>query len=167
MNEKTESSNKTLTYFNKQKVILIIKKVSKFSLGTTLFVLLSYFFSLLSNVNGKEVSEDYYSNGVPNIIGLLDSELFMGIIFMVTLAVVIYVLYLLWQLHEIAVHRSEKIKSHQANLVFALSLCGLFLHKGWWVLAIIIAFTNWQAIGYSLSEIIRNGNSQSTDNEKG
>lgn len=121
------------------------------------FILLSQFFSLLSKVNGTDIPESYFSGGEPAIVGLLNSDLFMGIIFVITLTVFAYVIYLLWQLHEIAVHKTQKINSHQANLVFALSLCGLFLHKGWWVLAVIIAFTNWIAISKSLSAIIRNG----------
>ncbi|MGZ9897035.1 magnesium transporter [Shewanella gaetbuli] len=121
------------------------------------FILLSQFFKLLSTINGTNIPAGYYSEPMPTILGLLDSEFFMGVIFVITLTVLAYVLYLLWQLHEIAVHKSEKINSHQANLVFALSLCGLFLHKAWWVLAVIIAFTNWHAISNALSKVIHNG----------
>lgn len=142
-----------------------LKKGGKIALGSAFFLLLCQLFALLSNVNGKHIPESYFSNGLPNIIALFDSEFFMGFIFMVTLSVVVYVIYLLWQLHEIAVHKSEKVKSHQANVVFALSLCGLFLHKAWWVLAIIIAFTNWQAISTELSRIIRNGRRSENEQE--
>ncbi|PMH43212.1 hypothetical protein BCU68_04285 [Vibrio sp. 10N.286.49.B3] len=132
----------------------------------TSFLLLSHLFSLLSTINGTEIPESYFSNGLPSIIGLFDSEFFMGLIFVITVTVCSYVIYLLWQLHEIAVHRSEKIKSHQANLVFSLSLCGLFINKGWWVLAVIIAFTNWISISNTLSSIIRNGLTTQNDSHK-
>ncbi|OEF93986.1 hypothetical protein [Vibrio splendidus] len=121
------------------------------------FVSISYLFSLLSTVHGEELPEEYFSNGHPVIIGLLDSEFFMGLIFLVTFTVIAYVFYLLWQLHEIAVHKAEKLKSKQVNLVFALSLCGLFLHKAWWVIAVAIAFTDWVAISAALSTIISRG----------
>ncbi|WP_420340902.1 hypothetical protein [Vibrio mexicanus] len=72
------------------------------------FLSISYLFSLLSTVHGKELPEEYFSNGHPVIIGLFDSEFFMGLIFLITFSVIAYVLYLLWQLHEIAVHKAEK-----------------------------------------------------------
>ncbi|MCL2912937.1 magnesium transporter [Shewanella corallii] len=121
-------------------------------------ILLSYLFSTLGDIHGQHLSEgDYYPHGVPNILGLLDSTLFMGFIVMVTIAVAVYVLYLFWQLHEVAVHRAKAVASVHTQLVFALSLCGLFLHKAWWVLAIVIAFARWDVIGNSLSRIINNG----------
>ncbi|SEF86818.1 magnesium transporter [Vibrio hangzhouensis] len=131
--------------------------LAKAIVGLGSFLSLSYFFSLLSRVHGKELPADYFSDGVPTILGLLNSELFMGIIFVITVAIVVYVLYLLWRLHEVAVHRSQYMKSAHANLVFALSLCGLFIDKLWWVLALIIAFTDWQAIGRAISKVIHSG----------
>ena len=133
------------------------KQVTKCAFIILLFISLSYCFSLLSAVHGSHLPEEYFSEGIPPIIGLLDSAFFMGVIFVFTISLAVYVIYLLWQLHEIAVHKAEKIKSKQANLVFALSLCGLFLHKAWWVVAVIIAFTNWAAISAGLSSIIRQG----------
>ncbi len=114
--------------------------------------------SFLGEIHGKDLPEEYfYSGGYPTILGLLDSEVFMGLIFFVTLSVFAYVGYLLWQLHEVAVHKAEDNASPQLTLIFALSLCGLFIHKAWWVLAIIIAFTSWEAIANSLTNIIRAG----------
>jgi hypothetical protein len=50
-------------------------------------------------------------------------------------------------------------------LVFALSLCGLFIDKAWWVLAIIISFTSWEHIGQWLSSIIhKNSDTNNTQN---
>jgi hypothetical protein len=41
--------------------------------------------------------------------------------------------------------------------VFALSLCGLFINKAYWVAAIVIAFTRWDMIGKALSDVIHLG----------
>lgn len=87
---------------------------------------------------------------------IFNSEYFSGYLFSVTIALVVFVLYLLWTVHELAVHRAEEKRSSHVQLVFALSLCGLFIHKAWWVLAIIIAFANWAHIGESLSGVLRN-----------
>lgn len=83
-----------------------------------------------------------------------------------TVAVLIYVAYLFWRLHEVAVHRSSEMSSAHTQLVFALSLCGLFVDKAWWVLAIIIAFARWDVLAKELSNIIRNGvrSNKSTEN---
>lgn len=81
----------------------------------------------------------------------------MGFIFFVTVAILIYVVYLMWQLHEVAVHQAAKMSSAHTQIVFALSLCGLFIDKAWWVLAIIIAFARWDVLATEISNIIRNG----------
>jgi len=73
----------------------------------------------------------------------------------------LFLLYLLWEVHELAVHKAQQQNSAHIQLVFALSLCGLFLHKAWWVCAIIIAFANWKHIGISISNVIRNSFSNS------
>ncbi len=112
--------------------------------------------SLLGEIHGKDLPESYFSGGYPPILTLLNSEMFMAFIFVITLSVVVYVLYLLWQLHEVAVHKAEKNASPQLQLVFALSLSGLFIDKAWWVLAIIITFTSWEQIGDWISDIIHN-----------
>lgn len=136
----------------KKRFLTILRSTLYFGL----FITLSIMLSKLATVHGKDISEDYFSNGYPTILGLLDSELFMGIIFMVTLAILIYVVKLLWGLHEVAVHKAQAIASQQIQLVFALSLCGLFIHKAWWVVAIIIAFTRWDLISERLTSIISN-----------
>ncbi len=111
----------------KNKLSAVLRFLTKSTLIVGSFLLFSYFFALLSTVHGKSLPESYFSDGVPSILGLLNSELFMGIIFVITLSIIGYVLYLLWQLHEVAVHRSQYMRSAHANLVFALSLCGLFI----------------------------------------
>ncbi|OBT09435.1 magnesium transporter [Vibrio sp. UCD-FRSSP16_10] len=113
--------------------------------------------SFMGSIHGTDLPPEYFSNGHSSIIKLLDSEVFMGFIFFVTVSVVVYVLYLLWQLHEVAVHKASRMSSAHTQIVFALSLCGLFIDKTWWVLAIIIAFTRWDAIGESFSKVIGNG----------
>ncbi|MEZ9864694.1 magnesium transporter [Vibrio breoganii] len=120
----------------------------------------SLFFSTLSNIHGKSMPASEFVDGNPSIIKLLNSEIFMGLIFVVTISIFAYVAYLLWQLHQVAVHESEHRNSAHTNVVFALSLCGLFISKTWWVLAIVIAFTRWDIIGNSLSGVIRRGIAQ-------
>jgi len=113
----------------------------------------------LGTIHGKELPEAYFSNGYPSILALLDSEVFMGFVFFVTVAILLYVVYLLWCLHEVAVHRAAKMSSAHTQIIFALSLCGLFIDKTWWVLAIIIAFARWDVLAAELANIIRNGRS--------
>ncbi|MDA7746153.1 magnesium transporter [Psychromonas sp.] len=140
----------------------------KISLFAGAFIAMSAIFSMMSTVHGKDIPEDYFINGYPTILGLMDSEFFMGLIFMTTISVILYVLYLLWTLHEVAVHKVQKAASQHVQIVFALSLCGLFIDKVWWVLAIIIAFTRWDLIGNKLSEIISHGmNGQHDETNKG
>ncbi|MCC4831900.1 MULTISPECIES: magnesium transporter [Shewanella] len=119
--------------------------------------LLSYLFSLLTKIHGKSLPESYFANGYPSILGLLDSELFMGFVFVVTIGIICYTLLLFWRLHEVAVHKAEAMSSAHTQIVFALSLCGLFIDKTWWVLAIIIAFGRWDVLANRLSSIISNG----------
>lgn len=115
--------------------------------------------SKLGTIHGKSLPEYYFIDGHPTILKLLDSEVFMGFVFFVTVAILVYVLYLLWELHEIAVHKAAKMSSAHTQIVFALSLCGLFIDKTWWVLAIIIAFARWDILADAISSFIRNGNS--------
>ncbi|TEW55014.1 magnesium transporter [Psychromonas sp. RZ22] len=129
----------------------------KMSLYVAVFVGISAIFGAMSTVHGQDIPESYFANGYPTILGLMNSEFFMGFIFTITLSVVVYVLYLMWTLHEVAVHKAQKVASQHVQVVFALSLCGLFIDKVWWVLAIIIAFTRWDLIAYKLSEIINLG----------
>ena len=137
------------------------KLISYFAVKASVFIALVLGFahglSLLGDIHGKELPAEYFNGGYPMILGMLNSELFMGLIFLITLSVIAYLLYLLWQLHEVAVHKAEANASPQIQLVFALSLCGLFIDKTWWVLAIIIAFTSWEHIGAHISKIIKTG----------
>ncbi|MCL1068387.1 magnesium transporter [Shewanella olleyana] len=143
---------------NKPNVKLVILKKSLTVIAAfSAVVLMSYLFSLLTKIHGKALPESYFINGYPSILGLLDSELFMGFVFVVTISIICYILLLFWRLHEVAVHKAEAMSSAHTQIVFALSLCGLFIDKAWWVLAIIIAFGRWDVLANRLSSIISNG----------
>lgn len=118
-------------------------------------VALVVFFSKGAHIYPIEVTK--FNHALPAIMVLLDSEIFMGVITVITLYVVLYLVYLLWQLHEIAVHRAKVSESVHITLVFALSLCGLFIDKTWWVLAVIIAFARWDVLSERMSLIIGHG----------
>ncbi|MCL1046664.1 magnesium transporter [Shewanella sp. 1_MG-2023] len=124
----------------------------------------AYLLAPMGLINSKDIDMSLFTN-TPNdtMMILFNSEYFSGYLFSVTIALVIFVIYLLWSIHEVAVHRTEKMHSSHVQLVFALSLCGLFIHKAWWVLAIIIAFANWSEIGESISSVIRNSRNKTND----
>ncbi|CAH0990722.1 hypothetical protein SIN8267_00817 [Sinobacterium norvegicum] len=131
-----------------------------------LFVALSWFFSQGAHIHGVELAPEYFSGPMPSILGLLNSELFMGVISVVTLFIIIYVIKLLWDLHEVATHKAMAAESAQTTLVFALSLCGLFINKTWWVLAIVIAFTRWDIISQQISDMISQGIRKGNNNDE-
>ncbi|MGF1756114.1 magnesium transporter, partial [Vibrio makurazakiensis] len=103
----------------------------KLFVGLSILVGASIGLSKLGTIHGKSLPEEYFSNGYPTILKLLDSELFMGFVFFVTVAILIYVVYLFWRLHEVAVHRAAEMSSAHTQIIFALSLCGLFIDKTW------------------------------------
>jgi hypothetical protein len=121
----------------------------------------AWLLSPLGVVNSKNLDLSQFSNRPNDIMmNIFQAEMFSGYLFAVTIALTLFLMYLFWQLHEVAVHKAQEINSTQIQLVFALSLCGLFLHKAWWVFAVIIAFANWKHIGSSISAVISNGLSQ-------
>lgn len=141
------------------RVIWIICKVLfKFLCFMSVMLFGAYLLAPLGKINSKGIDLSTFTN-TPNdaMMVVFNSEYFSGYLFSVTIALVIFVVYLLWELHEVAVHKAQEKNSTHIQLVFALSLCGLFIHKAWWVLAIIIAFANWKHIGTSLTDIIKNG----------
>ncbi|NMP15341.1 magnesium transporter [Thalassotalea sp. Y01] len=140
-------------------VIFIIGKVLvKFLMFIAVMLVGAYFLAPLGKINSKDIDMSLFSN-TPNdaMMMFFQHEMFSGYLFAVTIAFILFVAYLFWQIHEVAVHKAQEQKSTQIQLVFALSLCGLFLHKAWWVVAIIIAFANWSHITDSIARIIRNG----------
>lgn len=90
-------------------------------------------------------------------MNFFQSEYFSGYLFSVTLAVVFAAIYGMWQIHELGVHKAKEHKSAHVQIVFALSLCGLFINKTFWVIALVIALANWKHIGQSISDVIRRG----------
>ncbi|MGR5119139.1 magnesium transporter [Vibrio astriarenae] len=141
-------------------LLTILTVLLKFSAFMALMLCGAYLLAPMGEINSKHIDMSLFTN-TPNdtMMMIFNSEYFSGYLFSVTIALVLFVVYLLWQLHEVAVHKAEENKSAHIQLVFALSLCGLFLHKAWWVLAIIIAFANWEQVGASISKIIRNSRS--------
>ncbi|ARD24136.1 magnesium transporter [Shewanella japonica] len=139
------------------KIGTILLVLIKFISFMALMLFGAYLLAPMGEVNSKDIDMSLFTN-TPNetMMLIFNSEYFSGYLFSVTIALVVFVLYLLWTVHELAVHRAEEKRSSHVQLVFALSLCGLFIHKAWWVLAIIIAFANWAHIGESLSGVLRN-----------
>ncbi|WP_233558138.1 magnesium transporter [Alginatibacterium sediminis] len=145
------------------RVLFTISKVI-FKFVSFMLVMLAgaYVLAPMGTINSKDIDMGSFTN-TPNetMMLIFNSEYFSGYLFSVTIALVLFVVYLLWEVHELAVHKAQKQKSSHIQLVFALSLCGLFLHKAWWVLAIMIAFANWEHIGASISAVIRNSRLES------
>lgn len=100
-------------------ILFIVKAVVV--IGT--LVGFSLLLSKLGKVHGKDLPEEYFLNGYPTILRLLDSEIFMGFVFFVTVAIVVYVIYLLWQLHEVAVHMRCHLHTLKLFLPFLCVVC--------------------------------------------
>jgi len=124
-------------------------------------VFLTLVFTGLSTIHSEGLPEDYFS-AVPAILPLLNAEWFMAFVFIATIATVIGVLFLLWRLHEVPVQQAERENQLLTKLIFGLALCGLFLHKAWWVVAIILAFTPWQDIGQRIALLFRQDGEKQT-----
>ncbi|MGF1751087.1 MULTISPECIES: magnesium transporter [Vibrio] len=151
---------------NIMRIVMVITKVlMKFSAFMLTMLLGAYLLAPMGTINSKDVDMATFTN-TPNdaMMVIFNSEYFSGYLFSVTIALAIFVIYLLWRVHEVAVHRAHEKRSSHIQLVFALSLCGLFLHKAWWVLAIIIAFANWEHIGASISRVIKNSRTSNLEN---
>ncbi|MFA0086785.1 magnesium transporter [Vibrio sp. 10N.286.49.C2] len=149
---------------NIMRIIMVIAKVLiKFTVFMLTMFLGAYLLAPMGTINSKDVDMGSFTN-TPNdaMMMIFNSEYFSGYLFSVTIALAAFVIYLLWRVHEVAVHKAHEKKSSHIQLVFALSLCGLFVHKAWWVLAIIIAFANWEHIGASISRVIGNSRGSSS-----
>lgn len=94
---------------------------------------------------------------IPTIIPLLDSKLFMAAISVFSLYLLIYLIKSLWTIHHLAVKKATAMQSANVNLVIALSLCGIFIDKTWWVFAIILAFGRWDILAQTISRAISSG----------
>lgn len=148
-------------------IFTIVKVLLKFFGFMAVMLGGAYLLAPMGKINSKDIDLSAFTN-TPNdmMMVIFNSEYFSGYLFSVTIALLLFVVYLFWELHEVAVHKAQEKKSAHIQLVFALSLCGLFLHKAWWVLAIIIAFTNWRYIGTSISSVIQNGFSKINNNNE-
>ncbi|SHI19247.1 hypothetical protein [Ferrimonas marina] len=130
----------------------MLKTILKVMTGIALFVAGVAFFMQGSTIHGTEIQE---FDQMPTILPLMESTAFVGVIVMITLAVMVYVLYLLWQLHEAGVHKAQRNMQQHVEVVFILSLCGLFIAKVFWVAALVIAFTNWSAMADSAVALVK------------
>lgn len=164
--ELTNVTKKGIETNKRNKLVAVAIWLTKAVIVLSILVGSSIGLSKLGTIHGKAIPESYFIDGYPSILTLLDSEVFMGFIFFVTVAIIVYILFLLWGLHEIAIHKAEKMLSAHTQIVFALSLCGLFIDKTWWVLAIIIAFTRWDVLADAVSSIIRKGRSSTPMNKE-
>lgn len=81
-----DSLNQEITMFRLMKRALHFSAKSAAIIGG--FLSLSYLFAQLSTVHGKSLPADYFSQDLPNILGLLNSEFFMGMIFVITLSII-------------------------------------------------------------------------------
>lgn len=136
-------------------------KSAKFSVlaGAVAAVLLTVIFSSMSTIHGKDLPDDYFAS-VPAILGLLNAEWFMGFVFVATVTAVIAFLLFLWRLHKLPVYHARQEDQLLTKVIFGLALCGLFIDKTWWVVAIILAFTPWEEIGKRLARVFGRGAGQ-------
>lgn len=133
---------------------VIAKRIGYFFI----FCFIVWMVSHLCTIYSKEiVTEEYYQNGIPTILPLLNSEIFMSFVFVVTMGVYLIIAAILWHYHEIPLHRVEKANPMLMKVVFGLGLCGLLINKTFWVIAIVLAFMPWQWIGDHISHVIYRG----------
>lgn len=85
---------------------------------------------------------------------ILDADWLLYILLPLLLILLVGGLMLAWHLHEIPTHKANKKQMHQAELVSALTLLGLFEH--WvWALALFLAYVDWEALEDRLVNILR------------
>jgi hypothetical protein len=113
---------------------------------------------MLFHVYKEDVPEGYYLNEPePGSLyrTLLDADWLLYCLLPLLLIIIVLVLMYAWRMHEIPKHKADHKKMRQAELVSALTLVGMFMH--WvWVIALIIAFVDWDAVEESLTRILRN-----------
>ena len=139
-----------------QKIWAIVMVLVKFCLFMALMLAGAWALVPLGTIHSKDIDLSQFNNH-PNemMMNFFQSEYFSGYLFAVTIAVTLAVIYGLWQVHELGVHKAKEHKSAHVQIVFALSLCGLFISKTFWVIALVIALANWKHIGQSISDVIR------------
>ncbi|MFA0115090.1 magnesium transporter [Vibrio sp. 10N.261.46.E11] len=141
-----------------QKIWAVVMVLIKFCLFMAVMFAGAWALAPLGTIHSKDIDMSQFNNH-PNemMMNFFQMESFSGYLFSVTIAVVLAVVYGMWQLHELGVHKAKEHKSAHVQIVFALSLCGLFISKTFWVIALVIALANWKHIGQSLSDVIRRG----------
>lgn len=141
-----------------QKVWAVVMVLIKFCLFMAVMFAGAWALAPLGTIHSKDIDMSQFNNH-PNemMMNFFQMESFSGYLFSVTIAVVLAGVYGMWQLHELGVHKAKEHKSAHVQIVFALSLCGLFISKTFWVIALVIALANWKHIGQSLSDVIRRG----------
>lgn len=141
-----------------QKIWAIAMVLIKFCLFMAVMFAGAWALAPLGTIHSKDIDMSQFTNH-PNemMMNFFQMESFSGYLFSVTIAVVLAGIYGMWQLHELGVHKAKEHKSAHVQIVFALSLCGLFISKTFWVIALVIALANWKHIGQSLSDVIRRG----------
>jgi len=141
-----------------QKIWAVVMVLLKFCLFMAVMFAGAWALAPLGTIHSKDIDMSQFNNH-PNemMMNFFQMEYFSGYLFSVTIAVVLAGVYGMWQLHELGVHKAKEHKSAHVQIVFALSLCGLFISKTFWVIALVIALANWKHIGQSLSDVIRRG----------
>ncbi|MCL9774210.1 magnesium transporter [Vibrio methylphosphonaticus] len=141
-----------------QKVWAVAMVLIKFCLFMAIMFAGAWALAPLGTIHSQDIDMSQFNNH-PNemMMNFFQSVYFSGYLFSVTIAVVLAGVYGMWQLHELGVHKAKEHKSAHVQIVFALSLCGLFISKTFWVIALVIAMANWKHIGQSLSDVIRRG----------
>ncbi|MEZ8229822.1 magnesium transporter [Vibrio splendidus] len=141
-----------------QKIWAVAMVLIKFCLFMAVMFAGAWALAPLGTIHSKDIDMSQFNNH-PNemMMNFFQMEYFSGYLFSVTIAVVLAGVYGMWQLHELGVHKAKEHKSAHVQIVFALSLCGLFISKTFWVIALVIALANWKHIGQSLSDVIRRG----------
>ena len=113
---------------------------------------------MLFHVYKEDVPEGYYLNEPePGSLyrTLLDADWLMYCLLPLLLIIIVLGLMYAWRMHEIPKHKADHKKMRQAELVSALTLVGMFMH--WvWVIALIIAYVDWDAVEEALTRILRN-----------
>jgi len=141
-----------------------IPVIVKRSLYAAIFIAMVFLVSVLCQVHDKTVSPESYSGGVPVIMGLLNSEIFMAFAFCATVGFYILMLALLWHYHEIPLEKVKKNDPEFVNVVFGLALMGILFNKAWFVLAMIIAFMPWKVVGEKFAFVLHKGYSGQVKN---
>ncbi len=82
---------------------------------------------------------------LPSVYKLLESEILMWFVVLVTVAIISWALAKLWHIHSIPKHLAKEKGLAQAKLIFWLCILGL-AWKPLWVLAVLAIVTDWDKV---------------------